>query len=86
MKSSTSTTRPSTENRYNPVVSALIVKLNHNAVDNGDIEVYTSNYMPDPYKTAIKLEDNDEIDHLLEFLHSRHDGNRLDVDLQMFQS
>ena len=44
------TTRFSTEKRHSPVVSYIIGKLNHCAVDNGDIEVYPSESIIYPYK------------------------------------
>ena len=34
----------------------------------------------------IKSIDDDEMDHLLEFFHSEHDDDLLDVDLQMLQA
>ena len=63
-------------------------ELNHYSVNNGDIDSdipVESNYdsVPDPYITPIESIDDDEMDHLLEFFHSEHDDNLLDVDLQM---
>ena len=51
---------PSTNN--NPVVLAKKGRINYNDVDNGDFEVYNSDYpleppsesVPDPYNTTIK--------------------------------
>ena len=48
--------------KKSPVVSAIIWRLNHHAVDNVDVEVYplyysseyTSAYLPDPNNTPIK--------------------------------
>ena len=34
----------------------------------------------------IKSIDDDEMDHILEFFHSRHDEDLLDVDLHMLQA
>ena len=53
-------------------------KLNHHAIDNGDIQTPTSgvpvesNYdsVPDPDTTPIKSIDDDEMDNLLELFHS----------------
>ena len=50
--------------RTNPVVSAIMVKLNHHAIDNGDITSYVpveSNYesVPHPDTTTIKSIDDD---------------------------
>ena len=66
-------------------------KLNHHAIDNGDItsdvpveSIYDS--VPDPENTPIKSFDGDEMDHLLEFFHSKHDDDLLYVDLQMLQA
>ena len=66
-------------------------KLNHRAIDNGDItsEIpVESNYdsVTDPDTNPIKLIDDDEMDNLLEFFHSEHDDDLLDVDLQMLQA
>ena len=67
-----------------------MAKLNHHAIDNGDITSdvpFESNYesVPDPDTTPIKSIDDDERDHLLEFFHSEHDENFLDIDLQIIQ-
>ena len=78
----------------NPLVSAIMGKLNHHAIDNGDVKITTSevpvesNYdsVPDPYTTPLKSIYDDEIDNLLELLHSDHDDDLLDVDLQMLQA
>ena len=69
-------------------------KLNHHAIDNGDVKIPTSDVpveskydsVTDPDTTPIKSIDNDEMDNLLEFFHSEHDDNLLDVDLQMLQA
>ena len=68
-------------------------KLNHRAIDNGDVKITTSdvpvesNYdsVTDPDTATIKSIDNDEMDHLLELFHSEHDEDVLDVELQMIQ-
>ena len=69
-------------------------KLNPHAIDNDDVEVHPS-YFPvesnyesvlDPDNPPIKSIDYDEMDHLLELLHSEHDEDLLDVDLQILQS
>ena len=62
-------------------------------ISNGDVEVqpsefpieYNSESVPDPYTTPIKSIDDDEMDHLLEFFHSEHDGYILDVATHMIQ-
>ena len=80
--------------RTNPVVSAFMGILNHHAIDNGNVKVHTSDVpvdfnsesVPFPDTTPIKSVDNDEMDHLLEFFHSKHDEDLLDVDLQMLQA
>ena len=66
-------------------------KLNHLAIYNGDINSDVpdeSSYdsVPYPDTTPIKYIDDDEMDHLLEFFHSEHDDDLLDVDLQMLQA
>ena len=66
-------------------------RLNNDYVDNGGIEVYPSEYpfesTPDsvkyPDNTPIKSTNNDEMDQLLEFFHSDHDDDILDVEIQM---
>ena len=65
-------------------------KLNHHAIDNGDITSdvpFESNYesVTDPDTTPIKSIDDYEMDHVLEFFHSEHDENFLDIDLQIIQ-
>ena len=53
-------------------------KLNHHSINNGDIQITTSdvpvesNYdsVPDPDTTPIKSIDDDEMDHILELFHS----------------
>ena len=80
----------SSPSRTNPVVSAIMGKPNHHAINNGDITsdvTVESNYdsIPDLDITPIKSFDDDEMDHLLEFFHSEHDDDLLDVDLQMLQ-
>ena len=66
-------------------------RLNHHAINNDDINSdvpVESNYdsVPDPYTTPIKSIDGDEMYHLLEFFHSEHDDDLLDVDLKMLQA
>ena len=69
-------------------------KLNHHDIDNVDVEVHpseltfesNSEYVTDTYTTMIKSIDDDEMDHLLELLHSEHDYDILNVDLQMLQA
>ena len=81
----------SSPSRTNPVVSAIMGKLDHHTTDNGDITSYVPvessyNSVPDPDTNRIKSIDDDEIDLLLEFFHSEHDDDLLDVDLQMLQA
>ena len=66
-------------------------RLNHYTIDNGDITSYVpvdshSESVPYPYTTPIKSIDDDEMDHLLKFFHSKHDDDLLDVDLHMLQA
>ena len=69
-------------------------RLNHHAIDNGDVEVHTPEFpvkfnsesVPDPGTTQIKSIDDHNTDHLLELFHSEHDDDLLDVDLQMLQA
>ena len=81
----------SSPSRTNPVVSAIMGKLNHCAINNGDItsdipveSIYDS--VTDPDTTPIKSIYDYEMDHLLEFFHSEHDDDFLYVDLQMLQA
>ena len=66
----------SSPSRTYPVVSAIMGKLDHHAIDNGDItsdvSVESSYYdsVPYPDTTPIKSIDDDEMDHLLELFHS----------------
>ena len=68
--------------------------LNNHSIDNGDVDVLPSessveyNYesVPDPDTTPIKSIDDDEMEHLLELFHSKHDDNLLDFELQMLQA
>ena len=81
----------SSPSRTNPVVSAIMSKLNHHGIDNGDITSdvqveYSYDSVPDPDTTLIKSIDDDEMDHLLEFFHSEHYDDLIDVDLQMLQA
>ena len=69
-------------------------KLNHHAIDNGDVKILTSEFpvesnsesVPYPYTTPIESIYDDLIDHILEFFHSEHDEDLLDVDLQIIQA
>ena len=73
-----------------PVVSANTRRLNHHAIDKGGVGVDPSEYpvefnsisIPDPYTTPIKSIDDYEMDHLLEFFHSEHNEDMMDVELQ----
>ena len=76
-----------------PVVSYIMVEINHHVIDNGDIEVnpsdnsyrYNSESVPDSDTTLIKSIDNDEMDHIPELSHSEHNHDLLYVDLHMRQ-
>ena len=80
--------------KTNPVVSDIMGRLNYNTIDNGGVKVTTSQFtvqfnsesVPDPDTTPIKSIYGDEMDRLLAFLHSEHDDDILDVDLQMLQT
>ena len=69
-------------------------RLNHHSMDNGDIKITTSEFpvesnsesVPDLDNTLIKSIDDDEINNVLEFFHSEHDEDLLDVDLHMIQA
>ena len=70
-----------------------MLRLNHHAIDNGNVEVhpskfivkYNSKYIPDSDSTPIKSIRIDEMDHILELFHSENDDDLLGVDLQMIQ-
>ena len=80
--------------KTNPLISEIMERLNHHAIDNGDVEVHPSEFpvdyhsesVPEPDTTLIKSIDDDEMDHLLELFYSEHDEGLLDVDLHMLQS
>ena len=62
-------------------------RINHHDIDNGDVEVHTSKFpvefnsesVPDPDTTLIKSINDDEMDHILELFHSKHDEDLLYV-------
>ena len=64
--------------RTNHLISAIIGKLNHRAIDNGNVKIPTSDVpveskydsVIDPDTTPIKSIDDDEIYHLLELFQS----------------
>ena len=66
-------------------------RLNHHAIDIGDVEITTSDFpvgynsepFPYPDTTPIKSIDDDEMDHLLELFQLEHDENLLGFDLYM---
>ena len=80
--------------RTNPVISDVMGKLNHHAIDSCDVKIPTPEFpvdnnsesVPDPDTTLIKSIDDDEMDHLLEFFHLEHDDDLLSVDLRMLQA
>ena len=81
----------SSTSRTNTVLSAIMGKMNHHAIDNGDItsdDPVESSYdsVPYPETTPIKCIDDDEMNNLLEFFQSEHDDDLLDIDLQMLQA
>ena len=69
-------------------------RLNHHAIDNGDVEVYPSDftvefnskYVPDLDTTRIKSIDDYEMEHLLELFNSERDEDLLDVDTHTIQA
>ena len=77
-----------------PFNSAIMGRLNHNSINNGDVEVHSSDflvesnseYVPDPDTTLIKSIEYDKMYHIPEFLYPEHDENILDVDIQMLQA
>ena len=66
-------------------------KLNHHAIDNGDVDVHTSEFplvynsesIPDTDTNPTKSLYDDEIDHLLELFHSENDDDILDVEFHI---
>ena len=81
----------SSPSRNNPVISAIVGKLDHHAIDNCDVKIPTSEFpvesnydsVTDTYTTLIKYIDDNERDHLLEFFHSEYDDDLLDFDLHI---
>ena len=73
------------------MISAILGRLNHHAIDNGDVEVHLSEYpfeymnesILDTETTPIKSIDDYEMYQLLELFHSENDKNGFDVDLHM---
>ena len=76
------------------MVFSIIGRINHHDIDNGDVNFHPHEY---PLKsntesvtnldtTPLKSIDDGEMYHLLEFLHTEHDDDVLDVDLQMLQA
>ena len=82
---------PST--KTSTVVSDIMERLNNHTIDNGDVEVHSSEFpvefnlesVTDKDPTLIESINDDEMDHLLEFINSEND-DILDVDLQILQS
>ena len=81
--------------KTSPVVSDIMEKINHHAIDYDDDEVQPSDYppkstsesFPDTDTTPIKsIDDDDDMDQLLELFHSEHDDDILDDDLHMLQA
>ena len=80
--------------KTSPVISVIMGRLNHHAIDKVYVEVqpsgfpveYKSESVPDPDTTSIKSIDDDEMGHLLEFFHPEHDEDLLYVDIQMLQA
>ena len=72
---------------------SIIGRLNHHTVDNGDADFHPSEYPFEynsedvPYQdtTPIKSVGNGEMEKILQFFHSEHDYDILDIDLQMIQ-
>ena len=68
-------------------------RLNNHTIDNGDVEFNSSQFpvefnlesVTDKDPTLIESINDDEMDHLLEFINSEND-DILDVDLQILQS
>ena len=66
----------------------------HHTIYNGNVQVHTSDFLVefnsesvlDPDTNPIKSIDYDEMDHLLEFLHSENDEDIMYVGLHMLQS
>ena len=79
--------------KNSPVVVATTGILNHCDIYNCGVEVYPSEYpfgyiskyVPDPDNNTTESIDDDEMDQLLEFFHSEHDYDFLDVELQILQ-
>ena len=69
-------------------------RLNHHAINNGDVELYpldypfesTSESVTDPDTTPIKSIDDDEMYQLLQLFHSEHYYDLFDVELHMLQA
>ena len=77
-----------------PALSYIMVRLNHHAINNGNVEVHPSEFpvefnsesVPYPYTTRITSIDDDKMNHLLELFHSEHDMDLLDIYLNILQT
>ena len=80
--------------KTSPVLSDIMGRLYHNAIDNSDVEVHPSDFpvefnsksVPDPDTTPIKSIDDDEMGRLLGFFYSENDEDLLGVELHMLQA
>ena len=80
--------------KISPLISGIMGVLNHNDVDNGDVEVYCSEYpleytsdsVPYTYITESKSIGGDEMYQPLIWFNSYHDDDILNVYLQMLQA
>ena len=70
---------------------AIMAIINHHTADNGNVDVYTSDYLlgstpdsvPDQYNTWIKSISNDYMYQVLIFFHSEHDDDIFYPDLRI---
>ena len=77
-----------------PVVLAITERVSHHTIDNGEVKFHNSDLpiefnsesVPYPYTTPIKSIYDDEMDHILELLHSENDEDILDIDIYMLQA
>ena len=80
--------------KTNTVVSAIIGRLNHHAINNGDVDVHPSGFsaefnpesVTDTDTILIKKIDYYEMVHLLKLFHLEYNADTLDVELQVFQA
>ena len=74
--------------------SDIMGRLNQHSIYNGGVEVHSSEFpvelksesISDPDATPNKPIDDNEMDHILEIIHSEHDEDIMCIDIHMLQA